>query len=132
MIKCIVAGGVIVNPLEEILLVYMPRTQTWGFPKGHVIMNKDIYLAALREIKEETSIENLKLVTKLPVYERETKQDSTRIKQCHFYLFTTTQLEVYSNDPFVSKVEWTKKDDVPTTLSYKEDVEFYNKIKHLL
>ncbi len=132
MEKFVVAGGVIINSNDETILVYMPGTATWGFPKGHVEAGENTYGAALREIKEETSLEDLVFVAELPIYERKTKQDPNRTKECHFYLFRTEVREISNTDPHVSKIAWVHIDEVAEKISYREDIKFFNKIRPAL
>ena len=56
------AGAVIFRRSEGKLLflvIYSARNKVWGFPKGHIEEGETEKGAALREIKEETGLENL-------------------------------------------------------------------------
>jgi ADP-ribose pyrophosphatase YjhB (NUDIX family) len=53
------AGGVVLNPLNEILFIY--RLDKWDLPKGKVEDNESIQDGALREVEEECGIDNLRL-----------------------------------------------------------------------
>lgn len=44
------------------LVVYSARNKIWGFPKGHLERNETAKEAALREIKEETGMEDLRFI----------------------------------------------------------------------
>ena len=60
-IKVIFAGGGIVkNNLEETLFIY--RRNKWDLPKGKIDKGETIDQTALREVKEETGIVDLKIV----------------------------------------------------------------------
>ncbi|MCB0515633.1 MAG: NUDIX domain-containing protein [Chitinophagales bacterium] len=62
------AGGVVSNRLGEILIIY--RLQKWDLPKGKIEANEGIRETALREVREETSIEQLALIRSMAVYPR--------------------------------------------------------------
>jgi len=60
-IKVIFAGGGIVkNNLDETLFIY--RRNKWDLPKGKIDKGETIDQTALREVKEETGIVDLKIV----------------------------------------------------------------------
>lgn len=48
------AGGVVVRPGPEVLLVHRPRYGDWTFPKGKADPGESDEECALREVREET------------------------------------------------------------------------------
>jgi len=44
------------------LVVYSARNKAWGFPKGHLDLGETEKKAAVREIKEETGLDNLQFI----------------------------------------------------------------------
>ncbi len=58
------AGGVIRNQENEIL--FIKRWGIWDLPKGKKEKTEDIIKCALREVREETGVENLNIVSLLP------------------------------------------------------------------
>lgn len=57
------AGGVVTNPQNEILFIYKRRK--WDLPKGKIEKNESRKEAALREVKEETGVQKLKIIDQL-------------------------------------------------------------------
>jgi ADP-ribose pyrophosphatase YjhB (NUDIX family) len=53
------AGGVVLNPKNEILFIY--RLEKWDLPKGKVEDDESIQDGAIREVEEECGISNLQL-----------------------------------------------------------------------
>jgi len=59
------AGAVIFKRKDSkilFLVVYSSRNKIWGFPKGHLDPGETEKEAAIREIKEETGLDNLRFV----------------------------------------------------------------------
>ncbi len=59
------AGAIIYKKVKEqtlFLLIYSGRNKVWGFPKGHIEFGETEKDAALREIKEETGITDLRFI----------------------------------------------------------------------
>lgn len=104
--KVDIAGGIILNRENEILLVYNPETDSWTYPKGHVEEGESFLETAKREILEETDISDLELISELPIYERPTRQQQNKIKVMHMFLFRTNSETVQSNAEDVTKVKW--------------------------
>ena len=127
-----IAGGVILNPKNEILLVYNQLTDSWTYPKGHVMDDEDILGTAKREIKEETSLTDLELISKLPVYERPTRQKKNKIKVMHMFLFKTKENNTHSDTSDITKIKWVPIEQVPKYFSYQEEIDFFNQIKKRL
>lgn len=53
------AGGVVFNEKNEILMIY--RLETWDLPKGKIDEGETPDAAAVREVEEETGINQIKL-----------------------------------------------------------------------
>lgn len=53
------AGGVVVNPKSDILLIF--RKGLWDLPKGKLDEGESLSDCALREVREETGIQSLNL-----------------------------------------------------------------------
>ena len=53
------AGGLVRNPKNELLMIF--RRGHWDLPKGKIEKNEGKKEAALREVKEETGLENVNL-----------------------------------------------------------------------
>ena len=127
-----IAGGVILNENDEILLVYNNSTNSWTYPKGHVKENEGFLETAKREIFEETNIKNLELISELPPYERPTRQKEGKLKIMHMFLFKTNETENHSNTRDIRKIKWVSINKIINYFSYKEEIDFFNSIKDRL
>ncbi|MBX2931184.1 MAG: NUDIX domain-containing protein [Chitinophagaceae bacterium] len=55
----IAAGGLVVNDKNELLLIF--RRNKWDLPKGKLDEGESIETCAVREVKEETGLQNIEL-----------------------------------------------------------------------
>ena len=121
------AGGIVRNR-GNILIVFQKSTRTWAFPKGHIELNENELEAARREIFEETQVDNLCLIKRLGSYVRPTKKSATVIKHITMFLFETEEREIAPQSSDVSECVWRDLEEVRALLSYKEDLDFFEKI----
>jgi len=122
------AGGIVLNTQGQIALVLMDNGK-WSFPKGHIEKNESTLEAAKREIHEETGIEELKLIKELGGYQRESADDKNEIKNITLFLFRTSETDMSPSTNDIIRATWVNKEDVTSILSFKEDREFFEKIK---
>ena len=105
------AGALVVNKQEEILMIY--RNNCWDLPKGKIEGSELPKEAAIREVKEETGLTNMKLRNKITktrhVYQLRDEQRRI-LKITHWYLMTSqdNQFEPQSEEG-ITRVEWVKK-----------------------
>ncbi len=58
------AGGIVFNKYGQIL--FLRKSQIWDLPKGKIEVGETPQEAAIREVKEETGLDNLTIVNTLP------------------------------------------------------------------
>ena len=128
------AGGVVVNPNGEILVVNQ-HGDSWSLPKGHIDEGETALEAAKREIFEESGVGELTLVKSLHSYERfrigqgGVGEDRTELKQIEIFLFRANQAELAPRDPANPEARWVAKDEVSKLLTHPKDREFFEKIR---
>lgn len=124
MMKAESAGGVIVNELNEVVIVFT-NNKSWQFPKGEVEKGESYIQTAIREIREETGLTDIKLIKKLPMYNRVRGNVSRDI---HYFLFKTKKQELRPSME-VSVCEWVSIEKAEEKITYEEDKEFFRKIR---
>ena len=55
----IAAGGLVLNEKNELLMIF--RRGFWDLPKGKVDEGETLEQCAVREVKEETGLQNIRL-----------------------------------------------------------------------
>lgn len=126
------AGGVVVNPKGEVLVVSQHGT-SWSLPKGHIEIDEDAVTAAKRETYEESGIKDLELIRELGTYERfkiakNGGDDVSELKTITFFLFKTKEMELMPIDPENPSAQWVAKNKVSALLTHQKDKDFFSQI----
>lgn len=122
--KSTVAGGVIINENDEIIVVSQKGT-SWSLPKGHVEENETKLEGALREIYEETGVKDLEFIKPLGSYERHGMNNTLELKTITFFLFKTLKQELKPIDKDNPEAIWVQKNKVSDILTHPKDKEFF-------
>lgn len=127
------AGGVVIGPGNKIVVVSQ-NGDSWSLPKGHLNSGEDAEQAAIREIYEESGIQDVKVIDILGEYERsrigldgvgEVEDDIRRIT---VFLCITNQEELKPIDPENPEAQWLSIQDVADRLTHPKDKEFFYSI----
>jgi len=91
-------GVVLLNSNKVLLLQHLDTTTSghWDFPKGHVEKGEDELQTALRELKEETGIDNVKIIDDFNhlISYNLLRDGDTILKEVVFFLGITNQEKV--------------------------------------
>lgn len=125
------AGGIVLNDKKEVLVVNQ-NNNSWSLPKGHIDPGEDALKAAIREIYEESGIEekDLILLKDLGNYERykiglDGNDDKSELKIIYMFLFESKNNKLKPIDPANPEALWVHKDKVSEMLTHKKDKEFF-------
>jgi ADP-ribose pyrophosphatase YjhB (NUDIX family) len=126
-------GGVVINEQRMILVVNQNGT-SWSLPKGHVNPGEEPLQAAIREIMEESGVDDLRFLRVLGAYGRfklgkNTGEDKQEWKVLLFFLFKTKQNELNPRDPHHPQARWVHPDEVEALLTHPKDKAFYKSIR---
>ncbi|RXR21524.1 NUDIX hydrolase [Flavobacterium stagni] len=110
-------GGLVYNAEGKVLFIY--RNGKWDLPKGGIEKNEDIEDTALREVEEETGVNQLKITRKLQkTYHIFKRGGKYRLKITHWFEMKTN----FKGTPTpqanegIEKVAWLSPEEVRDAL----------------
>ena len=124
----IAAGGWVYNGNNQLL--FIKRWEIWDIPKGHIEKGESMEECAIREVEEETGINNLEVTNKLGIsrhiFSRNGKE---KLKVTHWYKMKTTfngELKPQQEED-IEEVKWVNNSNIEAYLenSWKSLKEFY-------
>ena len=90
MFKLIQAAGGLVRNLKTNHFLFIFRNKKWDLPKGRINKNEEVQKAAIREVEEETGVENLSITKPLnTTFHIFKKNRKYRLKKTFWYLMET-------------------------------------------
>lgn len=122
-IKPLIAGGGLVrNQEDQILFIF--RKGKWDLPKGGIEKGESIEETAIREVEEETGVNQLKIIEPLSTtYHIMKRKEKYRLKVTHWFEMKTNYTGTGSPqiEEDITKVEW--KDFEESKLALKNSFE---------
>ena len=106
------AGGVVKNADNEILMIY--RRGFWDLPKGKIDKGEGIQEAAIREVQEETGIQQLELLSPITTtYHTYRNRKNVRcLKPTYWFLMKTPETAItVQTEEDIEEGVWIKKED---------------------
>ena len=121
------AGGLVENEKGEFLLIH--RRGKWDLPKGKLEKGESIEACAVREVEEETGLQNLELKELITVtYHTYDEFGKHILKDSHWYRMKVSGKQVLTpqTEEDILEVKWVKKKDLakylPETFPSIKDV----------
>lgn len=106
-------GGLVKNISGEILLIF--RRGKWDLPKGKLDDGETLEACAIREVREETGIQKLKIVSKIDItYHTYVEFGKHILKESHWYLMKATGHEelIPQVEEDITEIIWVKKEEI--------------------
>ncbi|HEY0678356.1 MAG TPA: NUDIX domain-containing protein [Chitinophagaceae bacterium] len=106
-------GGLVLNPSKSMLFIF--RKGKWDLPKGKLDPGESVDHCALREVKEETGLQHVRLIEPLLVTYHVYDEDGKHIlKETHWFLMHATagqRLEA-QEDEQISDIRWVSEKEL--------------------
>lgn len=115
----VAAGGLITNATGEVLLMF--RRGKWDMPKGKQDEGESLEACALREVQEETGLQNIRLghlITETWHYY--SLKEKRILKHSYWYrmYFTGTELTVPQIEEDIVDIQWIRPDNLGKYMQY--------------
>jgi 8-oxo-dGTP pyrophosphatase MutT (NUDIX family) len=112
-------GGIVTNENGDLLMIF--RRGKWDLPKGKLDKGETIEACALREVTEETGVQNLILGKLVSVTKHEyfdPYQNLEVIKESHWFRMTVPGVPILipQTEEDITAIEWTKPSDIASRL----------------
>ena len=111
-------GGLVKNKEGEVLLIF--RRGKWDLPKGKLDDNETLIECALREVKEETGLTQIKAGKEIDItYHTYIEFGKHILKESHWYLMLWKTIEtlVPQVEEDITDIRWVKKQDLKNYLN---------------
>jgi len=116
------AGGVVFRSTSDgpVFLLIRDSYRNWGFPKGHIEKDESSEEAALREVREETGLDNVAARGKIETIDWFFRFRGKLIhKVCHFYLMESEAGKTKpQRDEGITACRWLPIEKARTVISY--------------
>jgi 8-oxo-dGTP pyrophosphatase MutT (NUDIX family) len=105
---------------RALFLIIRDSYKNWGFPKGHLEVDEPPELAALREVQEETGLEDLALRGEIDTIDWYFRFRGRLIhKVCHFYLMESASAATSpQREEGITACRWVPMADALQSISY--------------
>jgi 8-oxo-dGTP pyrophosphatase MutT (NUDIX family) len=110
-------GGLVYNKKGEVLFIF--RNGKWDLPKGGTDKGELIEATAMREVEEETGVNELKIVKKLQkTYHVFKRNGKYKLKITHWFEMQSTfeGTPIGQLEEGIEKVAWLKPSEIPNAL----------------
>lgn len=111
------AGGAVLNQQKDILLIY--RRGKWDLPKGKLDKKESLEVCAVREVKEETGLKEVRLIESLlTTYHTYDESGKHILKESHWYLMHADSRQPLQpqTEEQITEIKWVKQTDLATYL----------------
>lgn len=114
----VAGGGLVINEHNEMLMIF--RRGAWDLPKGHLDDGETIEQCAVREVQEETGLQNVELKNFLTTTYHSYHQGTHHImKESHWFIMNSSVDEplIPQTDEDIDTIEWVNETKLEPYLS---------------
>jgi 8-oxo-dGTP pyrophosphatase MutT (NUDIX family) len=117
------AGGVVyrIEDGKALFLLIRDSYGNWGFPKGHLEPGEPADIAALREVKEETGLQSLRLKGSIATIEWVFRFRGSLVhKNCQFFLMESDTADTKpQKSEGITDCRWAGVEEAQTLIAYE-------------
>lgn len=133
MTKNVTSSGILAcsqnNNDIYILLVKDKNSDTWGFPKGHLVSGESLEDCAKRELLEETGIDKVDILSYLgnTSYSYNFNRNTYNKKAFYFLGRTSYTEKINVDEKEISSAKWVPISSVKDYISYPDLIDVFDK-----
>lgn len=117
----------------KVFLIQNKNGVFWGFPKGHAEANETPKQAALRELKEETTLEYIRDIFDKPFIEKYSFIiDGFSVKKTVIYFVLETTKEYHLEEKEILDGGWFTFEQAKKKLTFPESISLLMKVEDIL
>jgi 8-oxo-dGTP pyrophosphatase MutT (NUDIX family) len=112
------AGGLVMDQHKHVLLIH--RKGKWDLPKGKLDKKESLEACALREVKEETGLKEVRLIEALlTTYHSYDESGKHILKETHWYLMHADSRQALNpqTEEGIDEIKWVKTQELKEYLS---------------
>jgi len=124
------AGGLVVNPNNEILFIY--RRKRWDLPKGKMDPGESIEECAIREVQEETGVGELTIIKPLLTTYHIYIENGIVFKTTYWFLMHAEQNKLNPQlEEGITKAVWVHRNNIQLQLqkTYDSILDLFEEMK---
>jgi len=121
-------GGLVINPFGKVLLIF--RRNVWDLPKGKQDPGETLAQTAIREVREETGLSDLKMIEKMSNgYHCYMMSKQRTLKRTRWYLMQTQTPDklILQKEEGIQDAAWFDPRELP-----RLNMPMYNNIRDIL
>jgi ADP-ribose pyrophosphatase YjhB (NUDIX family) len=108
-------GGIVMSDSQELLFIY--RHGKWDLPKGKLEKGETIDVCALREVEEETGVQNLEIIELLMCTYHIYIEDTYILKETTWFLMKTKHQQLApQKEEGITKAVWVHQNKIEKQL----------------
>jgi ADP-ribose pyrophosphatase YjhB (NUDIX family) len=116
LVPVVAAGGVVINPRHEVLFIF--RRKRWDLPKGKMDPGETIETCAVREVREETGVQNPVILEPITQTHHIYLEGQLYFKTTHWFLMNADETRLRPQKlEGISKAMWIPQSNIHQQLS---------------
>ena len=128
-------GAIPIRKKEEkwkVFLLLHKKGSYWGFPKGHQDEKEEPFVAAQRELKEETNLEITKKWPSSYSEEYQFERENVQIQKKVIYFLVEVKGEILLQKDEILEGKWVDIEEASSIITFKQSQKIMSEVAKIL